>query len=583
MLFKKIFVTYLFLGLCSFLPLFASIMSEDENYDWIEEQAYFRSLQNVATVLAPQPCSDVYLLGETISYTITGGATDQRSKDNYSYNSNGLLTYRINYNWNGTAWVNDQQYSYTYNADNNLSTRIRQDWDGFDWVNKYKYDNTFDIDNNRIESTRSDWNTVSNQWELSRRYTYYYDGNNNLIQRLLEFRSGVLWVRNTRYDYTVAANGLRIDNTIYKWVGNSWIPDGFYDYTYNADGCLTVRNYQGVGSPDSKWEYSYNANGYEIQWIKSIRSGLSWIEDSAETSSWFLFYQTPVVAITAVNPLCQNDSAFTLSASHPGGVWGGAASSSGQINPSSLGAGTFSVSYDFTDVYGCTYSDQINITITSSDQTNLTATTCDPDLVGIDTLILQNQIGCDSVIITEYIPMELIEAHDDEFFIQATEVLEVDLLENDIYNNASSSIIGGAIDGLSVVNGFLSFSSQNNIDQQIVFEYLLCDDFCPENCDTALVSINLTGEDLLIPNAISPNGDGKNEFWVIPRISQYPNHKLIIINRWSQVLFEASPYNNDWAGTTNDGSPLPEGTYYYSITLMDGKTPIQNGTITIIR
>jgi gliding motility-associated-like protein len=78
--------------------------------------------------------------------------------------------------------------------------------------------------------------------------------------------------------------------------------------------------------------------------------------------------------------------------------------------------------------------------------------------------------------------------------------------------------------------------------------------------------------DLLKPRGISPNGDGKNDYLIIPGILRYqPNH-LMIYNRWGNIVFETNNYQNDWAGTDNKGVDLPDGTYYYILDFF-GKAP----------
>ncbi len=67
---------------------------------------------------------------------------------------------------------------------------------------------------------------------------------------------------------------------------------------------------------------------------------------------------------------------------------------------------------------------------------------------------------------------------------------------------------------------------------------------------------------------ISPNGDGKNDVWLIPGIEQYPNNVVQIFNRWGNLVYEQKGYtNNDpWTGQWN-GKELPDGTYFYLIEL----------------
>lgn len=62
-----------------------------------------------------------------------------------------------------------------------------------------------------------------------------------------------------------------------------------------------------------------------------------------------------------------------------------------------------------------------------------------------------------------------------------------------------------------------------------------------------------------IPNVITPNGDGKNDRFVIEKIDLSP-WQLEVYNRWGQQVYKAEPYANDWSGDN-----LPSGLYYYSL------------------
>lgn len=63
---------------------------------------------------------------------------------------------------------------------------------------------------------------------------------------------------------------------------------------------------------------------------------------------------------------------------------------------------------------------------------------------------------------------------------------------------------------------------------------------------------------LVLPNVITPNGDGKNDTFMVP----VSGSALQVFNRWGKEIFKAEDYRNNWGeGTTN-------GTYFYEI-----KTP----------
>ncbi|MBL7901096.1 MAG: gliding motility-associated C-terminal domain-containing protein [Bacteroidia bacterium] len=88
-----------------------------------------------------------------------------------------------------------------------------------------------------------------------------------------------------------------------------------------------------------------------------------------------------------------------------------------------------------------------------------------------------------------------------------------------------------------------------------------------DNLPTVLVVSNPT---LFIPQGFSPNGDGINETFVIKGLPDGEN-ELIIYNRWGSKVYESADYDNTWDGAANRGSngnnKLPQGTYYYVLTL----------------
>jgi len=85
-----------------------------------------------------------------------------------------------------------------------------------------------------------------------------------------------------------------------------------------------------------------------------------------------------------------------------------------------------------------------------------------------------------------------------------------------------------------------------------------------------------------VPNAITPNGDGVNDTWVIDQIEIYPSVKVEIYNRWGELIFYAPRgYSQPWDGTFK-GRQLPIDSYYYVIDLNNGRDVV-TGNITIIR
>ncbi|HSH67210.1 MAG TPA: gliding motility-associated C-terminal domain-containing protein, partial [Bacteroidia bacterium] len=97
--------------------------------------------------------------------------------------------------------------------------------------------------------------------------------------------------------------------------------------------------------------------------------------------------------------------------------------------------------------------------------------------------------------------------------------------------------------------------------------------------DSVLVTLQPTIE---IPSGITPNGDGKNDVWILSGIELFPNCIVELYNRWGEMIFQSPGYNVKWDGTFN-GKMLPVGTYYYIIDLNDPTIPVYTGSVTILR
>lgn len=110
-----------------------------------------------------------------------------------------------------------------------------------------------------------------------------------------------------------------------------------------------------------------------------------------------------------------------------------------------------------------------------------------------------------------------------------------------------------------------------------------------DNCvdiDTVLIIVDerFSEEGPFIPDGISPNGDGVNDYWYIRWLYRYPDNDVTIVNRWEDIVYQSSPYNNDWYGTYN-GKTLPEGTYYFILRIREGGiiTQTYTGPLSIIK
>lgn len=110
----------------------------------------------------------------------------------------------------------------------------------------------------------------------------------------------------------------------------------------------------------------------------------------------------------------------------------------------------------------------------------------------------------------------------------------------------------------------------NTIDQQSIENY----EFeTPGEYTISLTTFNAAGCSLTstqkitvepkfeLTNVITPNGDGKNDTFVVP----VSNSKLEVFNRWGKSVFNANNYSDNW------GKGVAPGTYFYVVETPNGK------------
>ncbi|MFS2189414.1 gliding motility-associated C-terminal domain-containing protein, partial [Mucilaginibacter sp. Mucisp84] len=97
---------------------------------------------------------------------------------------------------------------------------------------------------------------------------------------------------------------------------------------------------------------------------------------------------------------------------------------------------------------------------------------------------------------------------------------------------------------------------------------------------SATIKVNVL-EQMVIPNAFTPNGDGINDTWSIAGLAAYPNCTVNVFNRYGAGIFHSVGYAKNWNGSFN-GYVLPAGTYYYVVDLKDGKKPL-SGYVTLLK
>jgi gliding motility-associated-like protein len=82
-----------------------------------------------------------------------------------------------------------------------------------------------------------------------------------------------------------------------------------------------------------------------------------------------------------------------------------------------------------------------------------------------------------------------------------------------------------------------------------------------------------THPDVVVRQAVSPNGDGVNDALTIDGLAAYPDNKVSIIDRTGNVVYELKGYDGSrtFDGHKSNGAKMQQGTYFYSVEYRDEK------------
>lgn len=89
--------------------------------------------------------------------------------------------------------------------------------------------------------------------------------------------------------------------------------------------------------------------------------------------------------------------------------------------------------------------------------------------------------------------------------------------------------------------------------------------------DTVVIHLEYEGACALhFYSGITPNNDHQNDAWIIDGIEEFSSNSVFIFNRWGDIVWQGKNYNNSevvWNGTSSKNEELPEGTYFYLVTI----------------
>ena len=100
------------------------------------------------------------------------------------------------------------------------------------------------------------------------------------------------------------------------------------------------------------------------------------------------------------------------------------------------------------------------------------------------------------------------------------------------------------------------------------------------------VFVSGTECETIVPNIITPNGDGVNDGWTLDlNAGGFVGAEFVVFGRWGNEVFHADPTVTAFRGETDQREPLSEGVYYYALRLfkLDNTTRVLTGYMQVNR
>jgi gliding motility-associated-like protein len=104
---------------------------------------------------------------------------------------------------------------------------------------------------------------------------------------------------------------------------------------------------------------------------------------------------------------------------------------------------------------------------------------------------------------------------------------------------------------------------------------------CGNAADEVVVKVY---DDLFIPTAFTPNGDGINDRFRVLPLDNYTVIRFLVYNRWGTMVYKATDFDKGWDGNCN-GMPQQAGAYIYHLELQNntGRKIVKEGTVFLLR
>ena len=231
----------------------------------------------------------------------------------------------------------------------------------------------------------------------------------------------------------------------------------------------------------------------------------------------------------------------------------------------------FNTSYTIDQIEDCKPYTWIN---------GVTYNTSNTATAAVDTILLQNEWGCDSVVQLEFslLPVTALIQSSRSYF--DFDNLGVELTDISLNNHSRMWVMPDGSTQTGIIAYYYISAEMEEADIELIAT-------SAHGCsDTTHIILPLRKESFWMPNAFTPdNANGNNLFHSVSL--RTVTEEMFIYNRNGQLVFKCEGPDCPWDGKDLDGRPCPQGTYTYFVRYTNEFTPnrtfTRKGTVTLIR
>lgn len=205
-------------------------------------------------------------------------------RNQYVYDAQDNILIDLQQYWSSDHWRDGPRHVRTFDQANNRTSEIFQGWNGVDWSNYDKDTFLFNPFNQLLVRTNFTWYMG---WIWDRRYTYSYDGNQNLFMQARDYfyEPDSTWRPEYRILYTHSLENTLDSDLTQVFQDSTWRDESRNLYTYDDHQQRTMIRHQIAdmeGSWINDWQrvYTYNANGNITGKINQSAQDTGWLNNN---------------------------------------------------------------------------------------------------------------------------------------------------------------------------------------------------------------------------------------------------------------------------------------------------------------